>query len=130
MSNINNLIENSKAMTIGNVDYEVIREAESQLRFTFPQEYRNFIESFGSLACGSNEVFGLGTNDYLNVVNATQQERDLNENMLESYIVIQNLGVEGILIVMDADGTIYEYRNNEFKKLYDSFYDFLKQEIL
>lgn len=130
MRDIVKLISNSNARTTGKVNDEMINHAEKELNFKFNNEYRTFLENFGVLVSGSDEVFGLGVNGYLNVVNSTLEEREIHENSLEKYIVVQNYGTGDILITLDEQGIVYESRNNQNKKLYGSFSEFLEAEIL
>lgn len=130
MNDIIRLINESNAKTIGKVDDSIILEAEKELDFKFDNEYKIFIKNFGVLRLGSSEVFGLGVDGYLNIVNTTVEEREIYGNILKEFIVIQDYGIGGILITLDEDGSVYEFRNNINKKIYNSFYDFLKNEII
>ena len=131
MSNIVKLINQSEAMTIKKkINSEVIKQAEKELNFKFDDEYKMFLKNFGILSLGTNEIFGLGVEGYMNVIEATLEEREFYGESLEKYIVIQNCGIGNILITLDESGVVYEHRNDENKKIYDSFSEFLKKEIL
>lgn len=130
MRDIVKLISDSNARTTGKVNKEVIEQAEKELKFKFDDEYIAFLENFGVLVSGSDEIFGLGVSGYLNVVNSTLEERELHNNSLQKHIVVQNYGTGDVLITLDEQGIVYESRNNQNKKLYDSFYEFLEKEVL
>lgn len=110
-------IKSSNAEIFEGVSDEEITAAEQQLGMKFPKTYRAILKEFGSLEIGSDEIFGLGVEGYLNVVETTIEERELAKGELDNYIVIQNLGIEGILIVVDENDNVYEYKTGDFKNL-------------
>ncbi|KFL42877.1 hypothetical protein CH76_09945 [Lysinibacillus sp. BF-4] len=109
-------IENSEIETYKTVEEAAVEAAEQQLDMPLPPKYRNIVKAFGVLEIGSDEIFGLGVEGYLNVCETTLQERKLTEGKLDNYIVIQNLGI-GILIVIDAQDEVYEYQSGKLKAL-------------
>ena len=130
MSDILEMIIKSKCKTIGNVSEKEIQLAQEELKFTFDNQYKLFLENFGAIACGSNEIFGLGIKGYMNVITATLEARKLHKDSLNEYIVIQDYGIGDILISIDCNGNIYESRNNNNTKIYSSFNEFLEKEII
>ncbi|MGL6168547.1 MAG: SMI1/KNR4 family protein [Fusobacteriaceae bacterium] len=107
----------------GNISISEIEMAQKELFFMFPQEYKTFLEKFGYLCIGANEIHGLGVSGYLNIVTATKEEA------ITDYIVIQNEGT-GFLILLNEMGEVFEYSENIKKKIYDTFYEYLLVEIL
>lgn len=125
---IKELITLNKGIYKGEILDSIIIESEKELNIKYPEEYREFLKTYGYLVIGSNEIFGLGIQGHLNVVNNTLDEIKNNEN-LNNFIVIQNEGI-GYLILLNSKGEIFEYSNDIFTKIYDSFYDYLLTEIL
>lgn len=109
-------IENSEIETYKTVEEATVVAAEQQLDMPLPPRYRNIVKTFGVLEIGSDEIFGLGVEGYLNVCETTLQERKLAQGKLDNYLVIQNLGI-GVLIVIDAQDEVYEYQSGELKAL-------------
>lgn len=107
----------------GNISKTEIKQAEEKLNFKFPQEYKSFLEEFGYLCIGSNEIYGLGIQGYLNVVTTTEAEN------IKNFIVIQNEGT-GYLIILNELGEVFEYLNSIPTKIYDSFFEYLIEEIV
>lgn len=107
----------------GNISKTEIEQAEKELNFKFPQEYKSFLEEFGYLCIGSNEIYGLGVQGYLNVITTTKAEN------IKNFIVIQNEGT-GYLILLNELGEVFEYSNSISTKIYDSFFEYLIKEIL
>jgi len=58
------------------------------------------------------------------------EEREIHDNSLEKYIVLQNYETGDILITLNEQGNVYESRNNQNKKIYNTFFEFLEKEIL
>lgn len=119
-------IRESDAETFTGVSEQEIVQAEAKLGMKFPETYRAILQEFGSLEIGADEIFGLGVEGYLNVVETTLKERELAEGKLDRYIVLQNIGIEGILIVVDEQDRVYEYRLGEFRDLLSSTADYVQ----
>lgn len=107
----------------GRMSINEVEKAEKELNFKFPQKYKEFLEEFGYLCIGSNEIYGLGIEGYLNVVVATKDEN------VKNYIVIQNEGT-GYLILLNEIGEVFEYINSTVKKIYNNFDEYLLSEVL
>ncbi|TKI71895.1 hypothetical protein FC756_03620 [Lysinibacillus mangiferihumi] len=124
------LFENVKVFSTGGVSVSEVEKAEKELSVSFPEEYKELLVEYGAVSVGTHEIAALGVEGYLNVVELTKEERVLSpENDLEEYIVIQNIGSEGMLIVLDSEGNVYEYVNGEFKQIYKDFFSYLKMEV-
>ncbi|RLL43929.1 hypothetical protein D8M04_13580 [Oceanobacillus piezotolerans] len=128
--NLKSLFENKKVLSTGGVDSHTVEQAESKLSFTMPIDYKELLLNYGAISVGSHEIAALGVNGYLNVVELTLKERALAKNQLDNYIVIENLATEGLLIVLDEEGQVYEYENNTIEKIYSDFKAYLKEEVL
>lgn len=122
-------IRQSDAMTIGQITEQELLEAENNLNMKLPASYRKIIKEFGVISAGSEEFFGLGVEGYLNIVETTLDERKLAKGDLEKYVVIQNIGMEGMLIVVSEDDQVYEYTSGNFKNLHSSSGDFVVKVV-
>lgn len=123
-------IKQSEADTLEGVSEEQIKKAEEQLDFKLPETFKNILREFGVISSGSDEFQGLGVAGHLDIVNTTLEERELAEGNLDNYAVLQNLGVEGILIVFDEDDRVYEYQNGEFSNLLSTTEEFIVSQIV
>lgn len=130
MSKIVDTIKGIESEYIGSVSMEVIEEAQRELNFQFPEEYKELLKNFGVISIGSHEIFGLGVDNYLNVIVATKSERNRYPNLLEKYIVIENFSMEGILILLNNDGEVYEFYNGKTKLITESLVQYLTEEII
>ena len=95
--------------------------AETKLNLKFAEDYKIYLKTFGSISFNSNELTGLNIEKYNNVIDLTLQERNLNSKFPLNFYVIHNIGNEGILVLQDNSGNIYEYYNNSYTKIYPSF---------
>ena len=129
MSKLIELINNNNCDYIGKVDIDIINEAQEKLNIKFPEEIIEYISEFGVLSYRSNEINGLGTNSYLNIVNATIDARNTFTKFPNELFVIQDIGINDLLILSDSFNKIYEWNGDSYKLIFNSFYDFLNQEI-
>lgn len=119
-------IKNSQAETFDGVSEKEIQQAEEKLGMMFPKTYRDIVKEFGSVEVDSEEIFGLGVEGYLNVVETTLKEREVSQGKLNGYIVLQNIGMEGILIVVDEQDRVFEYQLGEFRNLLSTTAEYIK----
>ena len=104
---------------------EQILRAEKRLELKFPEEYKNYVKEFGAISFLGNEWTGLNIDGYLNVVNMTEEERALNEFFPKKYFVIENIGVDRMLIISNEKGEIYTIQYNKIKFLCNSLSEYL-----
>ncbi|MCX4317907.1 MAG: SMI1/KNR4 family protein, partial [Lachnospiraceae bacterium] len=57
---------------------EQLTKAEAELGMTFPTEFREYVQKYGAISFYKTEWTGLQVEGYLNVIEATKQERELN----------------------------------------------------
>ncbi len=108
------------------VSDEVISAAEQQLGVLFSEQYKSYLKECGVLSFGTHEITGLGVKGYLNVIEATTTERNLGGSFPNDCILIENVGVDGILVVMDSAGCVYEYHNATKAIVAESFFLYIK----
>lgn len=104
---------------------EQILRAEKRLELKFPEEYKDYVKEFGAISFLGNEWTGLNVDGYLNVVNMTEDERALNEFFPKKYFVIENIGVDRMLIISDEKGKIYTIQYDKIKFLCNSLSEYL-----
>lgn len=124
------LLEGKKVFTTGGVDVQTVKEAEEALNIQFPTSYKDLLLNYGALAVGTHEIAALGVEGYLNVVELTKQERKFANGQLDSYFVVENLNTEGLLIVLDEQCKVYEYKGHVLEEIYTDFLAYLEKEVL
>lgn len=108
---------------------EQVNSAENILNTTFSDDFRDYLKTYGTIAYLGHELVGISDTEYLNVVNATSEERDFVENIPKAWYVVERLNVDGIVIWQSSSGEIYQTApNSEPKKIYDSLAYYIDME--
>lgn len=114
--------------SLDGVTSDEIAEAEKILNLTFAEDYREYLEKFGAATGKGVELTGLNVSKRINVVDVTVQERELNDIPNDMY-VIENLGIESIIILQRSNGEIYQLNENgELIRKYDDLVEYLKSK--
>ena len=109
----------------GGASDEQIERAEKRLNLKFSKEYIEYVKKFGAIGFFETEWSGLNIDGYLNVVNMTEDERALNEFFPKKYFVVENIGVDRMLIISNEEGKIYSIQYDKIKFLCDSLSEYL-----
>ena len=88
-----------------------INTAQKELDLDFPDEFIDYVKEYGVISFYGTEWTGLNVEGYLNVVDATQNERKLNKNFPQGFFVLENQAIDGILILVNSKGVVYSYQN-------------------
>lgn len=106
-----------------------ITDAELQLRISFADEYKEYLSAFGAIMADGIELTGIAKSEHRSVVFATKQEWELNHSVPHSMYVVENTGVEGIIIWQDKSGSIYQtFPNSQPKEIAKSLSEYLTQK--
>jgi hypothetical protein len=103
-----------------------INAAEKALNLKFAKEYREYLMVCGAIIAEGVELTGIAKSKARDVVAVTLEERRINKEVPDDFYVIENLGIEGIIVWQNEKGEIYETSsNNQVKKIYDSLSDYI-----
>lgn len=128
MNDILQIISNINGVkSIGSCCEEQINEAEEKLKLKFPEEYRKYLLNYGTICFNGVEICGLNVEGYLNVVEATEQEKSVNKSFPQGMFVVEDLGVDAKLIVSDEKGMIYLLQRDKKKVICKSFSEYIKK---
>lgn len=97
------------------VTNEEITKAEKKLDLKFPQEYIDLLKNYNYISLGGYEIFGISRDKkdkYLDVVENTLENRKFNPNFPPKHFVIESIGIESIITLMNEKGKVYTYQNN------------------
>ncbi len=108
---------------------ELILEAERQLGFSFPDDYKKYLSKYGAISFANTELTGLNIDSYANVVSVTLKERQRNSSLPKDAIVLENTGIEGILVLMNKKGEVYIWRNGKILEHFNNLEEYLKSKI-
>lgn len=114
-------------ISTGAASQEEIIQAEKELGITFATEYKEFLSKFGAILADGIELVGIAKSQSRNVVTMTKRERDYNEMIPSNLYVVENLGIEGIIIWQDENGLIYQsYPKSKPEKINESLAEYIK----
>lgn len=107
---------------------EQIDIAQNQLGLNFSEEFKQYIQKYGVISAKGIELTGITASPRLSVVEVTKSERELNKIPNDLY-VIENIAIEGILLLQNSSGEIYEFSQNaKINKRYNSICEYLETE--
>ena len=86
---------------------EQIDDAQNKLGVAFAPDYREYISSVGIASFDGHELTGICTSPRLNVVSATEKNRNAITEIDATWYVLEELNIDQITIWQDADGNIY-----------------------
>lgn len=111
---------------LGHVEASQIKAAEQSLNLSFANDYKEFIQYLGALVFKGNELCGIAPYPSLNVVNRTIRARELDAAFPKSMYVISELHIDGLLILQNSKGEIFQYLPLQFtKKICNSLSDYI-----
>lgn len=129
MSNIVNKIKRIDNLYYGKgVSDRDILVAEQKLGLTFPAEYKSILKEFGTISFHGTEWTGLNVQGELNVVTATESERDLSRYVPSDCFVLESIG-NGEIILCNSSGDVYSLRSSKLTKIYNSINKYLDECI-
>lgn len=102
-----------------------LKDAQNALDLDFPEEYVDYVKEYGAISFYGTEWTGLNVDAYLNVVEVTKQERELNASFPRDCFVIENQGIDGILTIMNENGQIFTLQYENKRLLCDSLSEYL-----
>ncbi|NQX62597.1 SMI1/KNR4 family protein [Paenibacillus qinlingensis] len=107
---------------------EQIELAQRQLGLLFSVDFKQYLKKYGVISAKGIELTGITSSPRLNVVEVTKSERELNKIPNDLY-VIENIAIEGIILLQNSLGEIYELtHNSKIQKKYNSIYEYLETE--
>lgn len=116
-----NIIEKLKSFTdlasMKPAQKEDIALAEKQLAVRFATEYQEYTAAFGSVAANGHELTGVVASKRLNVVSTTLAEWTYNPQVPRTMYVVENAGIDGIILWQDETGTVYQSAPNTKPKM-------------
>jgi len=126
MSDIITVIKDLEGLvSMRGVSKESVAVAEKRLGLSFATDYAAYLEQYGLISAMHIEITGLAEAKRLNVVDVTLAERQRDRLPTDMY-VIEDTGIEGILILQNGNGEIFEFRGQEhLKKIYDCLAEYL-----
>lgn len=106
-----------------------VKTIEDSLGVMLSDEYKEYLLQYGAILADDVELTGFAKSKTRNVISVTLQEWKLNDKVPHNMYVIENLGMDGIIIWQDSCGYIYETTPvSEPKMIYATLADYLKSK--
>jgi hypothetical protein len=104
-----------------------ISDAEIRLCLRFADEYKTYLAEFGEASARGIELTGIIDAEYLNVVSATKEKWQIYTQVPHNFYVIEDPGIDGIVVWQDSNGTVYKTTpNTKPVRIADSLDEYLK----
>lgn len=105
--------------------FEQIKTAQEELDLTFPDEYMDYVKTFGCIDFGATEWTGLNVKGYLNTVTATKQEKSVNNNFPKGCFILEDMNIDAKKTIVDEKGKIYSLQYEKVTPLCNSISEYL-----
>lgn len=131
MKDILEIIESLPEMEfLAPVSESEIKQAEMELKLTFSEEYRKYLLTFGAVWSDIIALSGIIDDEDYSVVELTKKIKSLQPNIPEDFYVIEDVGVDGLVIWQNSAGLVFQSIPN-FKPvmIFDSLSAFLVHQI-
>lgn len=104
---------------------EEIRNAEASLGLYFADDYKLYLQHYGSVSCGGHELTGISADKSLDVVLVTKQNLSKNPAITIPLYVVEETHIDGIVIWQASTGEIFqsEYKSAPIK-VFDSLVEY------
>ena len=123
ISGLKNLLPLKPATT------EMIENIEIELALPLADEYKEYLLKYGAIMADDVELTGVAKSKNRDVVQVTKREWASNSKIKHNLYVVENVGIEGIIIWQDGSGKIFESNpNNEAKQIANSLAEYLESK--
>lgn len=107
-----------------------IDSAQNALQVTFSGDYKEYLHEFGAISAKGVELTGLNVSPRINVVDTTLAERMRSSDFPSDMYVIENLAIDGILILQNSAGHIFEWQSSgSCRKIFDDLSGYLRDKM-
>ena len=113
----------------GAVEESLIAEAEVGLGVVFADDYRECLSLYGAVSGNGHELTGICNAARLNVVEVTNEEKELRNDIPAEWYVIEQLHIDGVVIWQANDQSIYRtVPGREPEKIYDDLFSYISAQ--
>ena len=89
-----------------------VENVEIELALPLSQEYKEYLLEFGAIIADDVELTGIAKSKNRDVIQVTKREWAANNKIKHDLYVVENVGIDGIIIWQDGSGKVYESRPN------------------
>ena len=105
---IDNIKKNNLYRFSQPADITKIKNAEKHLLVEFAPDYVDLLQCIGSCMCFGHEINGLTEKENLNVILATEEQREKNPDIPADWYAIEDTHMDGIVIWQNKNSEIYQ----------------------
>ena len=129
MKDIISVIEGKdKVYKLKGADIKSIENAQKELDVTFSADYTKYVETFGAISYYRHELTGVCSVKTLNVVNVTNNQREIDSDVSAGWYVIEQTHYDDIAIWQAKDGKIYSKAPGiKAKEIADSLGEYIEK---
>ena len=102
-----------------------LKEAQRELGLEFPEEFIDYVKEYGAISFYGTEWTGLNVGGYLNVVEVTKRERELNSAFPTDCFVLENQAIDGLITAVNENGNVFTIQYDKKTPLCDSISEYL-----
>ena len=103
-----------------------VENVEIELALPLSPEYKEYLLEFGAIIADDVELTGIAKSKNRDVIQVTKREWAANNKIKHDLYVVENVGIDGIIIWQDGSGKVYESRPNcGATKIADSLVEYL-----
>lgn len=128
MKKLDAVLKKKRGLVLGKpVSDSEIAECEQMLSVRFAPDYKECIKQYGALSYYGHELTGIVSTPRLNVVNVTNEEKRVNSGLPDNWYVIEQAGIDGIVIWQSDSGEVFQsYPSGNYKKISDSLAEYIE----
>ncbi len=102
-----------------------LEDAQNILGIKFPKDFVDYVKEYGAISFYATEWTGLNVDGYINVVEATRIEREMNEHFPSDCFVIENIGIDGLISVVNEKGQVFSLQYDRKKLVCENLSEYL-----
>ncbi|WP_411680080.1 SMI1/KNR4 family protein [Clostridium thailandense] len=102
-----------------------IKDAQQELGLMFPDEYIDYVKEYGVICFFGTEWTGLNVEGYLNTVEATKQEKNVNSAFPEGFFVLEDMGIDSKMAVVNEKGNVFILQRDKIELLCESLSEYV-----
>lgn len=105
---------------------EMIKKAEEVLNLRFADDYKEYLQQFGSVSCGGHELTGVSEDPELDVVKVTIKNLEKNKKVSIPLYVVEETHMDGRVIWQSETGEIFK---TEYKEAPEKIFGSLTEYV-
>lgn len=106
-----------------------VENIEKELGLVLAEEYKEYLLNYGAIMADDIELTGVAKSKNRDVIQVTKREWEANEKVKHNLYVIENVGIDGIIIWQDETGKIYESTpNHEAKQIAGNLAEYIESK--